>query len=262
MRQDVLNLLDDLAANERGRITSAEVRERLGISEQSTSNLMKRLVDAGLLDRVARGAYAPRPLGELGTRAASHDIALAVAAAFAAEPHRIAYRSALDHHELLTHPARTIQVAMPRRVKLQRISGRRLQAIHEPTATIAIGSEGASAGASVSSVERALLESAARPSLVGGWTVVASALTQARPDPLKLSELARELQAEPALRRLGSLSEALNLDRIAKSISPPAEDASVLALDPRAPTEAPWTDQRWRVRWPVSRREGRELIAA
>ena len=86
MRQDVLNLLDDLAANERGRITSAEVRERLGISEQSTSNLMKRLVDAGLLDRVARGAYAPRPLGELGTRAASHDIALAVAAAFAAEP--------------------------------------------------------------------------------------------------------------------------------------------------------------------------------
>ena len=76
---------------------------------------------------------------------------------------------------------------------------------------------------------------------------MASALTQARPDPLKLSELARELQAEPALRRLGSLSEALNLDRIAKSISPPAEDASVLALDPRAPTEAPWTDQRWRV---------------
>lgn len=262
MRQDVLNLLDDLAANERGRITTAEVREHLGISEQSASNLMKRLVDAGLLDRVARGAYAPRPLGELGTRAASHDIALAVAAAFAAEPHRIAYRSALDHHELLAHPTRTIQVAMPRRPKLQRISGRRLQAIHEPVATIAISTEGASAGASVSSLERALLESAARPSLVGGWTVVASALIQARPDPLKLSALARELQAEPALRRLGSLSEALNLDRIANSISPPAEDASVLALDPRAPTEDPWTDQRWRVRWPVSRREGRELIAA
>jgi predicted transcriptional regulator of viral defense system len=262
MRQDVLNLLDDLAANERGRITTAEVREHLAISEQSASNLMRRLVDAGLLDRVARGAYAPRPLGELGTRAASQDIALAVAAAFAVEPHRIAFRSALDHHGLLAHPARTIQVAMPRRVKLERISGRRLQAIHEPVATIAIGSEWAGAGASVSSVERALLESGGRPSLVGGWTVVASALTHAQLDPLKLSELARELHAEPALRRLGSLSEALNLDRIADNIAPPPEDASVLPLDPRAPAEDPWMDRRWRVRWPVSRREGRELIAA
>lgn len=261
MRQDVLNLLDDLAANERGRITTAEVRKRLAISGQSASNLMGRLVEAGLLDRVARGAYAPRPLGELGTRAASHDIALAVAAAFAVEPHRIAFRSALDHHELLTHPARTIQVAMPRRVKLERISGRRLQAIHEPVATIAIGSEWAGVGASVSGVERALLESAGRPALVGGWTVVANALTHAQLDPLKLSELARELHAEPALRRLGSLSEALNLDRIAENIAPPPRDASVLALDPRAPAEDPWTDRRWRVRWPVSRREGRQLIA-
>ena len=262
MRQDVLNLLDELAATERSRITTAEVREHLAMSDQSASNLMKRLVDAGLLDRVARGSYAPRPLGELGTRAASQDIAIAVAAAFAEEPHRIAYRSALDHHGLLAHPARTIQVAMPRRVKLERISGRRLQAIHEPGATVAIGSELVSAGAGVSSVERALLESAARPSLVGGWTVVASALTQANLDPLKLTRLARDLHAGPALRRIASLSEALNLDRIAGSIAPPAEDASLLELDPRAPAEAPWTDRRWRVRWPVSQREGRELIAA
>jgi predicted transcriptional regulator of viral defense system len=262
MRQDVLNLLDDLAANERGRITTAEVREHLAMSEQSASNLMRRLVDAGLLDRVARGAYAPRPLGELGTRAASQDIAIAVAAAFAAEPHRIAYRSALDQHGLLAHPARTIQVAMPRRVKLERISGRRLQAIREPAATTGIGSEQAGAGAMVSSVERALLESAARPSLVGGWTVVASALTQADVDPLRLSKLARDLNADPALRRIASLSEVLNLDHIADSIVPPAEQASLLALDPRSPAEDPWTDQRWRVRWPVSRRAGRELVAA
>ncbi len=262
MRQDVLDLLDNLAANERDRITTAEVREHLTMSEQSASNLMRRLVDAGLLDRVARGAYAPRPLGELGTRAASQDITIAVAAAFSAEPHRIAYRSALDHHGLLAHPARTIQVAMPRRVKLQRISGRRLQAIHEPAATVRVGSEQAGAGARVSSVERALLEGAARPSLVGGWTVLASALAQADVDPLKLSRLARDLNADPALRRIASVSEVLSLDRIADSIVPPAEDASLLALDPRAPAEDPWTDRRWRVRWPVSRREGRELIAA
>ncbi len=260
MRQDILDLLDDLAAQERGGITTAEVRQRLGMSEQSASNLMTRLVDAGFLDRVARGVFAPRPLGQLGTRAASEDIALAVAAAFAQEPHRIAFRSALDHHGLLVHPARTVQVAMPRRVKLERISGRRLQAIHESTRTIAIGSEHAGHGAKVSCVERALLESAARPALVGGWTVVANALTHPRVDPIKLTELAHELDVGQALRRLGSLGEALNLDRIATGIQPPAGDARVIPLDPRAPSEDPWIDERWRVKWPTSRRSGRELV--
>jgi predicted transcriptional regulator of viral defense system len=260
MRQDVLSLLDDLAAQERGGITTAEVRQRLGISEQSASNLMTRLVDAGFLDRVARGVFAPRPLGQLGTRAASEDITLAVAAAFAEEPHRIAFRSALDHHGLLVHPTRTVQVAMPRRVKLACLSGRRLQAIHEPATTIAIGDDLAGHGAKVSCVERALLESAARPALVGGWTVVANALAHGQVDPAKLTALARELDAGPALRRLGSLSDALNLDRIAAGIRPPAGDARILPLDPRAPSEDPWIDERWRVKWPTSRRSGRELV--
>lgn len=261
MRQDVLDLLDDLAAQERGGITTAEVRQRLAISEQSASNLMTRLVQAGFLDRVARGVFAPRPLGQLGTRAASQDIVLAVAAAFADEPHRIAFRSALDHHGLLVHPARTVQIALPRRVKLEHISGRRLQAIHESSQTIAIGSEEAGHGAAVSCVERALLESAARPTQVGGWTVVASALKQATVDPAKLTELASELDAGQAIRRLGSLSEVLGHDQIAASLSPPARDARVLPLDPQAPSEDPWTDKRWRVRWPTSQRDSRELIS-
>ncbi|HEX5851549.1 MAG TPA: hypothetical protein VFY36_00505, partial [Solirubrobacteraceae bacterium] len=69
------------------------MRQRLEMSEQSASNLMTRLVHAGFLDRVARGVFAPRPLGQLGTRAASQDIALAVAAVFADELHRLAFRS-------------------------------------------------------------------------------------------------------------------------------------------------------------------------
>jgi predicted transcriptional regulator of viral defense system len=260
MRRNVLDLLDDLAAEERVAITTAEVRRRLEMSGQSASNLMTRLVEAGFLDRVARGVFAPRPLGQLGTRAASEDIALAVAAAFASEPHRIAFRSALDHHGLLIHPARTIQVAMPRRVKIKRISGRRLQVIHELDRSVAIGAESIGCGAQVSGVERALLESAARPVLVGGWIVVANALVHAQVDPAELTELAGRLDAGLALRRLGSLSEALNLDRIAIGIPPPAHDTRVLPLDPRAPSEDPWIDERWRVRWPTSRRSGRELV--
>lgn len=262
MRQDILQLLDDLAAAERGGITTAEVRERLGISEQSASNLMSRLVTAGFLDRVARGIFAARPLGQLGTRAASEDIAMAVGAAFSNEPHRIAFRSALDHHGLLVHPARTVQVAMPRRVKLHHISGRRLQPVHESQDTIAIGSEDVGYGASVSGIERALLESARRPTLAGGWTTIVGALASASIDPEKLTELARQLHAEIALRRIGSLAEAQRLDDLADSLPSPPPGARVIPLDPQAPPEEPWTDARWRVRWPTRRRYAMELVSA
>lgn len=262
MRQDILQLLDDLAADERGGITTAEVRKRLGISEQSASNLMSRLVKEGFLDRVARGVFAPRPLGLLGTRAASEDIALAVGAAFSNEPHRIAFRSALDHHGLLIHPARTVQVAMPRRVKLHRISGRRLRPVREGQDTIAIGNEDAGHGALVSGVERALLESAGRPALAGGWTTIAGALAGASIDPEKLTELAGQLNADVALRRIGSLAEAQRLDDLAEGLSSPPPGARVIPLDPQAPSEEPWTDARWRVRWPTSRRHAMELISS
>ena len=111
-----------------------------------------------------------RPFGQLGTRAASQDIALAVGAAFSKEPHRIAFRSALDHHGLLIHPARTVQVAMPRRVDSHHISGRRLQPVHETPDTIDIGSEDAGHGACVfdASSEHSLRAPHAPPSRAAG----------------------------------------------------------------------------------------------
>jgi predicted transcriptional regulator of viral defense system len=257
MRNHILQLLDELAAEERGGITTAQLRERLSVSEQSASNMLSRLVQAGLLDRVARGSFALRPLGQLGTRAASQDIALAVAAAFSGEPHRIAFRSALDHHGLLIHPARTIQVAMPRRARLQRISGRRFTPIYEARETVSIGSQDAGYGALVSSVERALLESAGRPALIGGWSTIADAVSRAPIDPARIAALSDQLAASVALRRIGSLSQAVGLDELAESLPTPAADARIVALDPREPVEQPWTDRRWRVRWPTSPQRAR-----
>ena len=101
-----------------------------------------------------------------------------VAAAFASEPHRIGYRSALDEHELLVHPARTIQVALTRQTKLKRLSARSLTAIREKPESISIGAEKLN-DAWISSLERALLDAAARPELVGGAEVIAEAVIAA-----------------------------------------------------------------------------------
>lgn len=103
----------------------------VGKSKTATANLLKRMVKAGLIDRVRRGHYVVRQLGMLGTPAAAEDVALSVGAALKSVSHRIAYRSALYEHDLVVHPARSIQVAAERRVRTKTLSSRPLQVVIE-----------------------------------------------------------------------------------------------------------------------------------
>jgi predicted transcriptional regulator of viral defense system len=262
MRTELLLFLDQTAAHGGDTVTAASVRRELGLSAQSASNLLGRAVRDGMLDRVASGTYVLRPIGMLGTRAASEDVSLAVAAKFGGEPHRLAYRSALDHHGLLVHPARVVQVALPRRVKVAKLSGRRLQTFVEPAGAVGVGSEAAGRGASVSSVERALLESADRPRLVGGWAVVAGAIGRGTWDPERLGDLAQRLDMGVALRRVGSIAEQVGRADAAAALPAPPRDKREVALDPREEMEEPWLDKRWRVRWPVGPQHATELVQA
>jgi predicted transcriptional regulator of viral defense system len=251
MPNRTLQLLDENLTAGHARLTSRDVREQLGLSPQATSNLLTRLREAGLVDRVAPGHYAIRQFGLLGTRAASEDVALAVAAFFADERHRIAYRSALDHHGLLTHPAPTIQVASPREVTVKQLSGRPLRTIIEPRATILAGAEGAGHGAVISSVERSLLDGAARMDLIGGAGVLAEALSAAQPDPAVLQGLAQEISAAAALRRIGSLADQLQVPALASRLQALATPTSDIQLEPQHPAtgKRPFRDRKWRVVW-------------
>jgi len=251
MPNRTLQLLDDKLTAGQARLTTREVRERLGLSPQAASNLLSRWRDAGLVDRVAPGHYAIRQLGLLGTRAASEDVALAVGALFAGEPHRIAYRSALDYHGLLTHPARTIQVASPREVTVKQLSGRPLRTITERRETVLVGAVQAGHGAHVSGLERSLLDGAARMDLIGGADVLAEALSAAQPDPAVLQRLAQEIGAATALRRIGSLADQLPVPALANQLQPLAPPTSDIQLEPRHPAtgKRPFRDRKWRVVW-------------
>ena len=122
-------------------LTSRELREELGLSPAATSNLLARWRRAGLVDQVARGRYAIRQIGLLGTRASSEDVALAVAALVDGRPHRIAFHSALDFHGLLVRPVRTVQIASPHRFTSIEVSGRPLKVVFERADTVEIGTE-------------------------------------------------------------------------------------------------------------------------
>ncbi|HEX4519550.1 MAG TPA: MarR family transcriptional regulator [Gaiellaceae bacterium] len=256
-----LELLDELATDGKDAFTTRDVAERGRLSPQAASNLVTRLVDRGLVDRVARGHFVMRPFGALGTRAASEDITLAVGAVFAGKPHRIAYRSALDWHGLLEHPSRRIVLAVVKRPGLRELSGRQVRFVVERAERLGVGTTDAGHGARVSSLERALVESAARPSLAGGIQVVATALARAQPDPELLEEIARTLGVRSALHRLGSIADTLDLRPLAEQLEPISSIGRPIPLDPQHtdPREG-WRNEKWGVDWPFPASELEETV--
>lgn len=255
-----LELLDELAAEGLSTFSARDVRERLGLSSASTANLLARLQARGLVDRVARGRYAMRQIGLLGTSAASEDMTLAVGALFGERPHRIAYRSALDLLGLLTHPSRTIQVASLDRVRIKTLSGRPFQNVIERENTVGIGAK-REGTAWVSDLERALLDAASRPSLAGGVSALAESMAGGGADAERIMEYAKRLGAGAAIRRLGSVADALEVRELAGRLRPLTTPQSDLDLEPGAVRdEDAWRDRLWHVRWPVSQREVLEVV--
>jgi len=253
-----LGLLNRLAQEGRTAVSAAEVRAALGLTPQAASNLLSRLARDGLVDRVAAGRYAIRPLGSLGTAAAWDDLGSAVAAVFMNRSHRIGFLTALDHHGLLLRPVRQVQVASPFRPREQSLSGRPLRAVREREATVSIGT--APLGPSrIATVERALLDVASKPLLTGGATRLAEALAAAR-NTTGLRELADELGSGAAYRRIGSIVSTLRLP-LAEGLEPPPW-RTLIELDRRARVRGGWVDKIWGVAWPYPPSELEAVVAA
>ncbi len=187
-------------------------------------------------------------------------MALVVAAAFCDRPHRIGYRSALDELDLLSHPARIIQVATTKRMRVDTLSGRSLRIILESEMAIGIGA--LSRGQTkLSDLERALLDAAARIDLAGGAAVLAEALVAGgkNADPKRISLYAEQLGWAAALRRIGSISDALEIEGFSGKLHPLKQPQADIDLEPHSKGNSVWRDARWRVRWTQPREELRNV---
>ncbi len=253
-----IQLLDDFSREGRTAFSAAEVQARLALSPQATSNLLSRLTKAGLLDRLAGGRYAIRPLGAFGTAAAWDDLGSAVAAVFAGQPHRIGFLTALDHHGLLVRPVRPVQVASSYRPREKTLAGRPFRVVQEDEGTVLMATEPLGPSR-IATVERALLDTASRPQLTGGASRLAEALAAAAPTK-GLRELATAVRALPGYRRIGSIAHACAL-QVAQGLEPPSWH-SLIELDRRARGENGWVDKAWGVAWPYPRAELEVVIAA
>jgi len=257
-----LELIDNLVAEGRHQFTFKEAVRALRVSPTATANALRRLQEKGLIDRLTKGVYAIRPLGLLGTSAATDDLPLAVGAAFRGIGHRIAYATALSEHRLLSHPVRTIYVACTRQVRIEKVSRRPLQVVIERAKTIHLGAE--QVGLSWrSTVERALFECALRMGLVGGPEELAEALANGAEDlnPTRIHRFATAFGARgrAAERRLASLSHALELPL---DLDPKLEPRRpIIQLDP-SDDRRKWVDERYRVAWNLDVEELRSVVAA
>jgi len=244
-----LELIDTLLSEGRDEFTFEDARARLKVSTEATANFLARLSKKGLVDKLARGHYAIRPLGALGTSLATEDLGVAVGAAFEGREHRIAYLSALDELGVLNHPVRTIYVACTERVRFSTVSRRPLRLVVEKPETIHLEAE-AVKNSWRSSLERALFECALRVDLIGGAERLADAIASGSldADSVRISQLARNFGARglAAERRLASIATALQLPL---TLTPEvSKQHQVIRLDPRDDRVA-WTDTRFRVAW-------------
>ena len=220
-QDSALRLVDDLIADGVRHFTFQEALQRSGRSPTGTANLLRRMTDKGLIERVRQGHYAIRELGVLGTTAVAEDLALAVGAAFAGQLHRIAYRSALDEHDLLSHPTLTVQVAAIKSTRACQISDQPLRVVLESVEALKVGAMPIRTSM-VSDLNRALLDAAARPQLVGGSSVLVSAVVAAghQAAPNLLMHYAKELSWTAALRRIGSIADTLKVNGLSEKLAP------------------------------------------
>jgi predicted transcriptional regulator of viral defense system len=93
-----------------------------------------------------------------------------------------------------------------------------------------------------------------RPGLVGGAAVLAEAIVTAggKVDAAELTRYAHELGWGSALRRVGSIADALNVGGLVGQLEPLEQPTADLDLEPGKNMPYEWRDKRWHMRWPLS----------
>lgn len=246
-----LSTLNQLARHGNA-FTTAEFRGIYGGSEQSAANALSRATRQGHIERVARGRYVIREIGRLATYSSTEDLLLSLSPVLLDKEHRIAYLTALEYHSLLLHPQSEFQVALAAPTRTRKVSGRIFRQVIEVRRFLSVGAVEVDHGCRVSDLPRTLLDAARRPDLIGGVDTLGDALRLTDLDDLSLLvDYAGELDAEGALRRLGSIAGAIGQSSLAEDLrNRLAFSRTPIPVDTGADDSSPaWVDPEWNVTW-------------
>ncbi|MDR1993656.1 MAG: transcriptional regulator [Nitrososphaerota archaeon] len=213
-------------------------------------NLLDWLVRKKWLLKIKNGTYLITPLdaGEKG--AANYTLHSFVIASVLVEPYYIAYGSALNYHGLTDQPPPTVYVATTKhrnsktilntKFRFVTISPNKMFGTEETTVE--------NRKIKISSIEKTLIDCLDHPEHCGGIEEIAKALffTKNEIDQTKLVDFAQKLGNKTVIKRLGYLSEIMELEKTFDLLSHFPLSAGYSLLDCSVKKRGPIVE-RWKL---------------
>lgn len=252
-RKNPTEVVAHLAAADLDFFTPDDLMAILGVTREQAWGLAHRLTKTNLVRRVRRGLYAI-----VGPRAWSQGAGpginwyWAAANAVQDEPYFLAYYTAMELHQMLQHPIRTVFVAVVRHHRAFAFGPARVRFVKVADGKL-FGEEDRRADGhvvKVAQLERTFIDCVDRPDLCGGMEEVVRGFARRHRDidADRLLRLVRRFDKPVATKRLGYLLELVgHSDR---ELIWDLENAAgrirrYVPLDKTRPTDGATRDRRW-----------------
>ena len=252
-RTEPTDIIARLAAEGVEAFTLADLQQRFDLTPKQAGGLAYRLTRQNLVRRLKRGLYAIlEPADWHGGPGLGVDRYWAAANAVRGEPYFLAYYTAMELHDMLQHPLRTVFVAVTKQHRPLTFG-----TVHMQFVTLAAGKffgeedRRTAQGhvVKVAELERTFLDCADRPELCGGIEEVFRGFVRRRAD-LDVDRLLRfvhRLDKPVVTKRLGLLLELaggdpellIELERAAGRLK------RFVPLDKTAPIDGAERNRRW-----------------
>lgn len=202
-----------LAEAGRDFFTVDDLAKELGLDRPRATHLAFRMARAGLARRLQRGRYALLEPADWGQETFVTDWYMAAAHMVAPDPYYLAYYTAMELHQMLQHPLRTVFVAVTRRLTDVYVRPVRFRFVAlKPERFFGFEPREVARGQNVNlaDLDRTFLDCVDKPDLCGGIEDVFRGFTRRHRDvdADRLLKYVRRLDRPVIAKRLGFLLEA------------------------------------------------------
>jgi predicted transcriptional regulator of viral defense system len=246
-------LLVHLSAEGKTIFSATDAQTMTQTSDQATVMLLGRMVRKGWLVRLMRDKYLILPLKGVLDGIPMTDRYVIAREIMGSRPYYVSHYSAMELHEMTTHPVNTVFVTVRRQRRSRAIAAVHYRFVYASPRSFWGWEETWATPQElvrVSDLEKTLLDGAVRPDLCGGVGELARGLWLRRDDldERRLVEYAKRLAHKAASRRIGFLLHTYDLAgpetvRTLRDFGKGGYDP----LDPTLPDEGPH-DPDWRLR--------------
>lgn len=237
-----VNVIDKLASKKKV-FTFGEAQEILGTDYFVTKVILSRLERKGWIERIEKGKYMIIPLGAEKGKYTLHEF---VIGSMLVHPYAIAYWSALNHYGLTEQIPATVFIQTTSRKKKQKLNifGVDYQIVRiSEKKFFGIKKEWMEENEIyITDREKTIVDCLDKAQYCGGVIEVAKALKNGDYDKEKLSQYAETIGNSGVIRRLGYLSELLDIG----IKTPLVKTRNYLYLDPTMPKKGR-KNAKWRL---------------